>query len=99
MQVAWGVKHFEPRSFERPQFQCWHNKSTGEQRYYPEWRRLAKRALSLLVTLLQTVFLVFLTLLIYLHYVNAVEYYSGLKKTMIASALGGPFWQTCRRVS
>jgi len=89
LQVAWGVKHFEPRSFERPQFQCWHNKSTGEQRYYPEWRRLAKRALSLLVTLLQTVFLVFLTLLIYLHYVNAVEYYSGLKKTMIASALNG----------
>ena len=33
--------------------------------------------------------LVFLTLLIYLHYVNAFEYYSGLKKTLIASALSG----------
>jgi hypothetical protein len=89
LQVAWGVEHFEGRSFERPQFHCWHNPSTGEPRYYPEWRRTAKRALSLLATLLQTVLLIFLTLLIYLHYVNAVEYYTGIQKTLIASALNG----------
>ena len=88
-KVAWGVAHFEPRSFERPQFECWHNASTGEGRYYPEWRRTAKRALSLLVTLLQTLFLTVLTLLIYLHYVNAVESYTGIQKTLIASALNG----------
>jgi len=89
LQVAWGVEHFEGRSFERPQFHCWHNASTGEPRYYPEWRRTAKRAMSLLATLLQTVLLIFLTILIYLHYVNAVEYYTGIQKTLIASALNG----------
>ena len=52
--MAWRVEHFEGRDFERPEYECWHNASTGQARYYPGWRRNAKRMLSMLVTLLQT---------------------------------------------
>ena len=54
LQHVWGIQHFAGRrSYERPEFECWHDPATGNPRYYPVWMRNAKRTLSLFVTFLQ----------------------------------------------
>jgi hypothetical protein len=86
---AWGVSSFVSASYERPQFECWHDAATGNPRFYPPWRRHAKRLLSMGVTLLQVGVLATLTALLYVHYVTSTEFLTGLSRKFWASGVNG----------
>ena len=84
------MSSYEERSYERPQFECWHDAASGNPRHYPQWRRTAKRLVSMVVTLLQVCVLVGLTALIYVQYVTSTEYFEGWQVPAVLPPFSSP---------